>query len=425
MEVQIEAEVARLRLTADGAETEILRFAGSEPLRVIRLRKGQAGAFRIQNRLSEPMSLQWHGMRGRNGLDDPLTRQATSIPAGASQTVRFTPQDSGTSWFHPNPGTSDQTARGLRGVLIVDELDPPVVDEDVVVFLADWSLDHQNKIQFGSAAGAEPDSTVFTVAGFPAPREFVYPPRSRVRLRLINGSSQRVMLVACDGARPMIIAIDGQPSELFEPIRDTVPIGPGARFDYLVDLPATAGMNVRLTLKGTERVAGVLEPDRPLMLIRTAGEPKSPKPSFAPLTPNPALPPQIPLEASKRAELVIDGKTGGGAASALTWTVNGVSGVTLPKYPVLKVKQGDAVTLGFTNKSGLTVPLRVHGQAMRLLHTKDDGWEPYWRDSVLLPPASRQHVAFVADIPGQWLIESAFNHQNIAGLRCWFEVVRA
>ena len=91
---------------------------------------------------------------------------------------------------------------------------------------------------------------------------------------------------------------------------------------------------------------------------------------------------------------------------------------------MLQVKQGDAVALGFTNASKDLVPLSLYGQALRLLHPLDDGWEPYWRDTFMLPPGSRNHVAFVADKPGRWLIESGFDDQAAAGLRCWFEVTR-
>ena len=80
------------------------------------------------------------------------------------------------------------------------------------------------------------------------------------------------------------------------------------------------------------------------------------------------------------------------------------------------------MTLGFDNRAPVPVPLRVHGHAMRLLHAKDDGWEPYWRDSIILPPMATAHVAFLADTPGRWLIESAFFAQAAFGLRHWFVV---
>ncbi len=44
---------------------------------------------------------------------------------------------------------------------------------------------------------------------------------------------------------------------------------------------------------------------------------------------------------------------------------------------------------------------------VRLLHNLDDGWDPYWRDSVVVPDRQTKHIAFVADNPGKWLFMSA------------------
>ncbi len=57
---------------------------------------------------------------------------------------------------------------------------------------------------------------------------------------------------------------------------------------------------------------------------------------------------------------------------------------------------------------------------MRLLHDLDDGWEPYWRDSVLVAAGKTKHVAFIADNPGKWVIESLIPDRH--GLSTWFLV---
>ena len=110
------------------------------------------------------------------------------------------------------------------------------------------------------------------------------------------------------------------------------------------------------------------------------------------------------------------------AGEAAIWTVNGVSGFELPKKPLLVARRGSPVTLAFKNASTELAAFRLHGFAMRLLHDLDDGWEPYWRDSVLVPPGITHHAAFLADRPGRWLIESPFFDQAAGGLRAWFEI---
>ncbi len=72
--------------------------------------------------------------------------------------------------------------------------------------------------------------------------------------------------------------------------------------------------------------------------------------------------------------------------------------------PLFSVKRGTPVSLGFLNKTLATLNMRVHGHVVRLLHDLDDGWEPYWRNAVIVAEGRTKHVAFVADNPGKWAI---------------------
>ena len=71
------------------------------------------------------------------------------------------------------------------------------------------------------------------------PVEETLPPSSRLRLRVLSAANSRLMLIAFNGARRLILAVDGQPCEAFEPARQKIPLGPGARFDVMLDFPAT------------------------------------------------------------------------------------------------------------------------------------------------------------------------------------------
>ena len=403
-----------VRLRPEGPETGILRYGLAQSPLVFRAHQGQPGQLRLHNGLARPTSLQICGLRGEGRTDDSGMGAGIAVPAGAEGLLGFSASEAGLAWFRPRLDPSHQAEQGAAGVLIVEPAGAPTVDQDLVVLLQDWTLDAENRL--ASLGPPAPKTTsVLTAGGKPLPSEWTLQPGARVRLRLINASVTRVMVVACEGARPMIVSVDGQPSELFQPNRDTVPIGPGARFEFILDLPRDGGQSVRLILRGTERTGSVMEPDQVVAVLHTEGKVMDAKLPIVPLLPNASLPAKIPLEASKRADLLI-------AKAGENWSVNGVVGRDMPKQPVLRVKQGDAVTLGFANTSPDLVPLSLFGQAIRLLHPADDGWEPYWRDTVLLPPGSRNHVAFIADKPGRWPIESGFATQAVAGLRCWFEV---
>ena len=51
-------------------------------------------------------------------------------------------------------------------------------------------------------------------------------------------------------------------------------------------------------------------------------------------------------------------------------------------------------------------PIHLHGHVFRLLHAADDGWEPYWLDTLQVADAKTAHIAFLADNPGRWALSS-------------------
>ncbi|MFM8647612.1 MAG: multicopper oxidase domain-containing protein, partial [Methylocystis sp.] len=105
-----------------------------------------------------------------------------------------------------------------------------------------------------------------------------------------------------------------------------------------------------------------------------------------------------------------------------TWTINGKQTEGYSGAPLFKVKAGAPVTLGYINQAPIPVAMHVHGHAVRLLHDKDDGWEPYWRNGVIVPPLKTKHVAFVADAPGKWALHDDILENEAAGLATWFLV---
>jgi FtsP/CotA-like multicopper oxidase with cupredoxin domain len=411
---RLEAGPATTALLADAAPTATLAFNGTVPGPVIRVRQGAEVRVRLVNRLDQPTSLHWHGVRIDNAMDGVAGLTQPPVPPGGVFDYRFVARDSGTFWYHPlaRPAAAEQVARGLYGLLIVDEPEPPKVDGDLSLVIDEWRLDGDGRIADDFLSPVDPGrqdkpGSLVTLNSKPIPQVASHPPGARLRLRIVNVANGRLMAVTVDGTRPLIVAIDGQPCEPFEPVHRTVPIGPGACFDLMLDLPSEAGARVKLVLRGDK--------DRDLLTLATAGAPRPPQPGFIGLKLNPKLPAAIRLEAARRVDLVLDGGSGLPA-----WTVNGSPGPGAK--PVLAVKRGTPVVLGFVNKSAVPQVMQVHGHVLRLLHDLDDGWEPYWRDSVFIEPGRTHHAAFVADNPGKWLVGSAVLAHAMTGLATWFEV---
>jgi FtsP/CotA-like multicopper oxidase with cupredoxin domain len=426
-----EARAGRLRLLPEPAPlTPIWGYNGAVPGPVLRIKKGQEVRVRLVNRLDQPTSLTWHGVRITNSMDGMAGLTQEPVEPGGAFEYRFTPPDSGFYWYHPGvlPFLSEQLGRGLFGALIVEEPEPPVAGRDMLVILSDWALGSGGQIAgFDLAAdgmGAGRTGPLVSVNAEAAPAGHTLPPSSRLRLRILNAASARLMVMSFGGMTPVILALDGQPCESFVPARHMIPLAPGARADVMADLPAGDGAEARLTLLGTN------EPDRALIIFKTAGDPGPALPPAVSLPQNPLLPNAIKLEASHGANIVIEayappasGKDAGDAGGPpLFWTVNGVAHPGFPQAPLFSVKRGTPVTLGFVNRTPFVQPMHVHGHVLRLLHDLDDGWEPYWRDGVLIPGGKTKHAAFVADNPGKWAILSSVAARQAAGLAAWFQV---
>jgi len=65
--------------------------------------------------------------------------------------------------------------------------------------------------------------------------------------------------------------------------------------------------------------------------------------------------------------------------------------------------------------------VHLHGHHFRLLDRLDDGWKPYWLDTIVVAGRQTARIAFVADNPGRWLIEQHALDGPAAGVN-WFEV---
>ncbi len=414
-----EAAPSRLALAASPAEpAATLSYAGATPGPLLRLKKGDELKLRLTNKLAEQTSLSFPGMRAANASAGYGGLTGPRIAPGASFDIRFAPPDAGFNLYLPHSGASDagQQGRGLFGPIVVDEPQKPDVDEDVIVLLSDWNVDEKGQIKddFADPAfarGAGRKGGLVFANGAAAPLKLSARPGARVRLRLGNAATARLATIGIDGAKTLIVAVDGQPGEPFEPLRNQFPMGPGARFELMFDMGPEPGSAVSFILRGEGGAA-----DQPFVAIRAEGEPPRLRAAAPRLAANLLLPAEIALEAARRTDIAV---TGGGSAP---FAVNGVAFTDWAPKPAFVIPRGAPAVLAIANKTAVVQAMRLGGHVVRLLHSMDDGWEPYWRDTILIQPGRTAHIAFVADNPGKWPIESAIPEHRAAGVGAWFQV---
>ena len=375
----------------DEPATFIQGFDAATPGPLLRFGQGDELKVRLMNSLPDPVALHWHGVRLSSALDN-----AAPVQPGASFDYRFTPPDAGTFFYHAPQDPSHPSGHGLYGALIVDERTPPAIDRDVVLILDDWRLNPDGSI------GREGNH--LTANGVPS---FDIPVKAneRVRLRLINAAFGRAIALRLERHRPTVMAVDGQPAQPFPASGGRVVLGPGNRIDLFVDM----------TMKPGEAAPIVAESHRDKTVARfvyETGEPARPDvrdDEPLPLPDNP-LPAKFDLASALRVDVPIE------AAALATGS-----------KPLFTVRRGRTVVLALDNRTQWAQSLHLHGHSFRLLDRLDDGWKPFWLDTLLLPsartPPEVWRIAFAADNPGKWTFaRRMLKGAEIADSR-WFEVV--
>ena len=419
----LEARKASFRLLPEpAAETANFGYDGQSPGPVLRVKPGDAVKLRLVNKLDQPTALHFQGLRLPNALDGVPGLTQSAVPPGGSFEYVFTASEPGTYLYRASllSNHAQQMARGMYGVLVVEDQAPPAADLDFIATLEDWQIDGKGAIagsfnRLPDGGHLAPVTQLVTLNGKALPNVQRLKAGARVRLRLVNATLRRLTALAFDGAKPVIVAIDGQNCAPFEPVRRTIPFSPGSRFDVMLDLPREAGKEARIILRGDN------EADRDLIVLCAEGEAREELPEISSLQLNPLLPAVIRLQDAKRLQINIEPVTRGDANHE--WKLNGVSASGVPAKPLFSVKAGTPVQLGFNNMSKTAHVMHVHGHNIRLLHDLDDGWEPYWRDNLLIEAGRAHQIAFLAGTPGKWLIESALLEHGNTGLAAWFEVM--
>ena len=358
-------------------------YDGIVPGPILQVRRGDEVRIRLVNELAEPTALHWHGVRLTNKMDGapPLT-QALVAP-GDSFDYRFIAPDAGTFWYHP----PQRMPRSHYGVLIVREAAPVDVDYDHTLTFDDTAL---------AAAADLPTFTVNGASNF----DMCAGQNERLRLRLLNASTDRVLDLRVAGLRTFVMATDGEPALPFAAREGRLSLGPGNRMDVFVDCTLTPGTSAAITM---ERADADAIPLARIACAAGASSRPAPRDDPKPLPANP-LPERMDFTGAFHLEAAMGVKSQAAARNG---------------PPLFRVTRGRTVILGLLNSTSGTEAMHLHGHSFRLLDSLDDGWKPFWLDTMPVAPRTHPRIAFVADNPGQWLIEGLAAKEDPAA---WFEV---
>jgi FtsP/CotA-like multicopper oxidase with cupredoxin domain len=380
--VAIKAREGSLGLRAGGPETPIWMLASPE----LRFRRGDNLQVEFANDLKVPVGLDWRGIDGVPAIE-PLIGRRMLAPSGW-ETVRIPLRQAGT-FLCDMSLLEVQNALPARGQpLVVAENEPVSVDRDEVLVVEEWRLRGDGAAVVPGTDPAE-SSVSYTLNGKPSV-DVSARSNERLRLRFINGSRRSIIALKLEAVDVTVMAIDSQPSEPFLARNGAIVLAPGSRVDTFVDVKAPPGSNLKILLHEGRQA-------RTIGFITVSSDPPAraaPQPPPPPLPSN-GLPAQLDLKSALRADLALSGPE---------WIVTSSLAAT-PK-PAFRAKAGRVVVLAVSNRADKPTVFRLHGHHFRLLDKLDDGWKPYWLDTLAIEPGQTQRIAFAAEHAGQWLLES-------------------
>jgi FtsP/CotA-like multicopper oxidase with cupredoxin domain len=390
-------------------------FNGQVPGPVIQAQVGDVLELRFTNRLPEPTSIHWHGLRIPAAMDGTDMVQQPIAP-GESFTYRFRLPDAGTFWYHPHANETTQLERGLYGALIVRAPDEPQLDAERVLVLDDLKLDRDGRIKPPGWVVEQHDGRqgpTRLVNGRQEP-ELTMAAGQIERWRMVNASSARYVRLSLGGRPFTILGTDGGLIEQPVTVTEALMV-PGDRLDLAVG-PFAEGELVEITSLRYDR--------------RTIARPRDER--FATVRVGSAAPSRANIDSQlRKIEPLAAGEARPTREVHLGVRPSLKSGVKFvvnkePHHRDKPVKVGELQVWDVVNDTLMDHPFHLHGFFFQVLAV--DGEAPgfrSWEDTVNVPPRSRVKIAWMPDDrAGEWMYHCHILEHHASGMMGHFEVVR-
>ena len=432
--IEIRAMEAEQKLYLGGVPSSTLwTYNGTAPGPEIRIKQGERVKVRFINKLKEPSSIHWHGIRIANDMDGVSGLTQDPVQPGETFEYDFVVPDAGTYWYHAHNKSWNQVGRGLYGPLIVEEPYPTFdADHDLTLVIDDWRLNQQGQLDERSM-GAMMDwshggriGNWLTVNGQSMPN-IELTAGEAYRFRLINVCNARILEMDPNRFGAQILAYDGQPLEKPE-ILTYKPflLGSAQRVDLLV-IPKKGGDFALEELSGREPF--------PYASFKVSGSSKAAEP-IPVLRPNKI--PEPDLDNAKHYKLHMSGGAMGRIDKIIYkgkelegqdfprtkqfWAFNNIA--NLADDPFFAANRDETIVIEMINDTAFAHAMHVHGHHFQILEREgsivDEG-RP-WKDTFLIGPEQTTKIAFVADNPGKWLIHCHMLEHAASGMTTWFTV---
>ena len=386
----LRARPATRSIAPDGPPSELWELITEPAAPPLTFRRGERIGVTFHNGLPVPSVLNWRGVYGAAAAEPLIVRPA--VPPGGADTFTLEADQAWTMMCDARL-LGDGQARASNSLSVIVRPDRKAeTDRDEVMLIEDWRRAGDGGFLAPGHPAAADAALRYTVNGKPD-RDLTLRPQERLRICFMNGCHRAVIAIRISDYQIRVIDIDGRPAEPFTARDGQIILAPGTRLGVLLDATLAAGSGTPILLyDGAEpRTIGRLRisPEAPL---RTQPLPDPPA------TAAEGLPDRLDLKNALRVQIDLDRAPIGG------WALPARFGATAS--PAFQVKRNRTVVLALTNRASIPVTFHLHGHHARLLDRLDDGWKPFWLDTLAIGPGQTQRLAFQAAHGGRWLMEA-------------------
>jgi len=428
---EFQLEIGPVPMNVTGRPMTATAINGQIPAPTLRWREGDTVTLAVTNRLSEPSSIHWHGVRTPAPMDGVPGLSFRGIPPGETFVYRFPVRQNGTYWYHSHSGFQEQT--GVYGPIVIEPNGGYAqgFDRDYVLMLSDWTdespetvvsnlkfqSDYYNygqrtlgtfiddaqrkglaetvadRLEWGKMRMSPTDildvsgaAYTYLINGQPPAANWtaLFRPGERVRLRFINGSSMSIFDVRLEGLPMTVIQADG--NDVMPVTADQFRIGVAETYDVIVQPTADRAYTIFAQAEDrTGYARGTLAPRAGMAA---------------------AIPPMDPRPMRTMTDMGMGGmehgEMPGMELSPEDKKLQGSVGVdNVAMMPTERLNlAGEGVRFVLINDTMMEHPIHLHGLWSELENGHGE-YRPY-KHTINVKPGERLSYLVTADEPGRW-----------------------
>lgn len=425
-----ELSIIEKPIVINGVNAKTLAITQPDGTFGIRANKGDQFHVLLKNTMQVPTSIHWHGLILPNADDGVAFVTQFPIYPGLSYLYDFPLLQSGTYWMHSHFSLQEQLQ--LSAPLIIhDPEDANIANQEAILFLSDFSFKSPSEIyrnlrckkggnkkmdmkNMQDLIDVDYDALITNYRTLENPEVVTVEAGTKVRLRVINGSSATNFFVLIGNLQGEAIAVDGN---RIEPLKEQqFELAVAQRIDIVVEIPKEGGAFPILAQgEGTNMQTGLILATQDAkipelsvnMPYKTKALTNLQEEKLHALNPLP----KSPVENKLFVDL-------GGDMSKYEWTLNGQ---IWPEVTPLVVAKGQRVEIVFKNSTSMSHPMHLHGHVFQVTAINGKSINGAMRDTVLVMPNSTIAIQFEANNPGVWPLHCHILYHLEAGM---FTVLR-